>query len=190
MLGKKILKLRKTHGLSQEQLGELINVTRQTISNWELNETSPNPEQLKLLSKVFSIGTDELLDNDIQNVLENKIINTENLAKKHLKISKIIIITLYFIILFTLIFLTIYLIKIKNYYQDEFVCELNNQTIYVSLSQEEDKSFYIEAFIEEKNRHEGISETYPAGRDLETLFKSLDTLKKYVTTHGGKCSNK
>ena len=105
MLGKKILKLRKTHGLSQEQLGELINVTRQTISNWELNETSPNPEQLKLLSKVFNIGTDELLDNDIQNVLENKIINTENLAKKHLKISKIIIITLYFIILFTLIFL-------------------------------------------------------------------------------------
>ena len=41
-LGENILKLRKQHGLSQEQLGERINVTRQTISNWELDETTPN----------------------------------------------------------------------------------------------------------------------------------------------------
>ena len=47
MLGENILKLRKRQGLSQEQLGELVNVTRQTISNWELNETTPNPGQLK-----------------------------------------------------------------------------------------------------------------------------------------------
>ena len=46
-LGEKILELRKKNGFSQEQLGEKINVTRQTISNWELGETSPNPEQLK-----------------------------------------------------------------------------------------------------------------------------------------------
>ena len=50
MLGENILKLRKSKGLSQEQLGEKVQVTRQTISNWELGETSPNPEQLKLLS--------------------------------------------------------------------------------------------------------------------------------------------
>ena len=42
-LGENILKLRKQNGLSQEQLGEKVNVTRQTISNWELNETTPNP---------------------------------------------------------------------------------------------------------------------------------------------------
>ncbi len=44
MLGERILKLRKKQGLSQEQLGEQVNVTRQTISNWELNGTAPNPE--------------------------------------------------------------------------------------------------------------------------------------------------
>ena len=44
-LGNMILELRKKKGLSQEQLGEKVNVTRQTISNWELNETTPNPEQ-------------------------------------------------------------------------------------------------------------------------------------------------
>ena len=42
-LGDKILELRKKQGLSQEELGEKIDVTRQTISNWELGETSPNP---------------------------------------------------------------------------------------------------------------------------------------------------
>ena len=36
-LGEKILKLRKQKGLSQEELGEKVKVTRQTISNWELN---------------------------------------------------------------------------------------------------------------------------------------------------------
>ena len=60
-LGEKILELRKKNGFSQEQLGEKINVTRQTISNWELGETSPNPEQLKLLSKVLNVSIDELL---------------------------------------------------------------------------------------------------------------------------------
>ena len=65
-LGENIFKLRKRSGLSQEQLGERINVTRQTISNWELGETSPNPEQLKLISKELNVSIDELLDNDIQ----------------------------------------------------------------------------------------------------------------------------
>ncbi len=36
-LGEKILKLRKTNGLTQEELAEKVDVSRQTISNWELN---------------------------------------------------------------------------------------------------------------------------------------------------------
>ena len=87
-LGEKILELRKKNGFSQEQLGEKINVTRQTISNWELGETSPNPEQLKLLSKVLNVSIDELLDNDIQSVLVEKVSNTEKLAGLVLKVLK------------------------------------------------------------------------------------------------------
>lgn len=78
MLGENILKLRKKLGLSQEQLGEKVGVTRQTISNWELNETSPNPEQLKLLSKALKVSIDELLNNDVQNILVEKVSNTKN----------------------------------------------------------------------------------------------------------------
>ena len=87
-LGENIYSLRKKNNLSQEQLGEEVNVTRQTISNWELNETSPNTEQLKLLSKTFNISIDDLLDNDIKTVLVEKVSNTEKLAGIVIKILK------------------------------------------------------------------------------------------------------
>ena len=87
-LGKKILELRKKKGLSQELLGEKIGVTRQTISNWELGETSPNPEQLKLLSKELKVSIDELLNNDVKDVLVEKVSNTEKLAGLILNIIK------------------------------------------------------------------------------------------------------
>lgn len=63
-LGENIYRLRRTTGLSQEKLAEKINVTRQTISNWELGETAPNPDQLILLSKEFEVSIDELVGND------------------------------------------------------------------------------------------------------------------------------
>lgn len=87
-LGENILNLRKKNGLSQEQLGEKANVTRQTISNWELNETTPNPEQLKLLSKALKVSIDELLDNDISGILVEKVSNTEKLAGMGIKTIK------------------------------------------------------------------------------------------------------
>ena len=68
-LNKNIYNLRKERGFSQEYMAEKINVSRQAISNWELGETSPNPEQLKLLSKALNVSVDELLNNDIQMVL-------------------------------------------------------------------------------------------------------------------------
>lgn len=73
-LSQSIFELRKKNGLSQEQLGEKINVSRQTISNWELGETSPNSEQLMLLSKTLGVSVDELLGNDIQSVLVKKLV--------------------------------------------------------------------------------------------------------------------
>ena len=87
-LGQNILELRKKNGLSQEHLGEKVNVTRQTISNWELEETAPNPEQLKLLSKALNVSVDDLIDNDLQNVVLSKIKMTEKQTRTIKKILK------------------------------------------------------------------------------------------------------
>lgn len=90
MLGENILKLRKEANLSQEALGDIVGVTRQTISNWELEETAPNPEQLKLLSKAFNISIDDLLNNDIQNIIVKKVSDTEIVVNAIMKVLKTI----------------------------------------------------------------------------------------------------
>ena len=49
-LGKKLFELRKSKHLSQEQVAEQLHVTRQTVSNWELGETTPDLNQAKELA--------------------------------------------------------------------------------------------------------------------------------------------
>lgn len=60
-LGEKIQKLRKACGLSQLQLAEQLNVSRQSISKWELNESVPDINKIIKLSEVFSVSVDELV---------------------------------------------------------------------------------------------------------------------------------
>ena len=85
-LGKNINALRKEKGFSQENLAEKVNVTRQTISNWELGETSPNPEQLILLSKALDKSIDELVGNDFKHISKEEC-GSKTKAKKKIYIS-------------------------------------------------------------------------------------------------------
>lgn len=65
-----ILKLRMQKGLSQDALAEKIHVTRQAISRWEIGETVPNTETLKLLSKLFDVSINTLLGSPRQLVCQ------------------------------------------------------------------------------------------------------------------------
>lgn len=56
-----ILELRTKRGLSQDELADIIHVTRQAVSRWENGETIPNTETLKLLSKFFDVSINTLL---------------------------------------------------------------------------------------------------------------------------------
>ena len=63
-LGKKITAMRNEKSLSQEQLAEKLNVTRQTISNWENGKFYPDIDSLVNLSKFFNVSLDDLLSYD------------------------------------------------------------------------------------------------------------------------------
>ena len=63
-LGKKIMTMRNEKNLSQEQLAEKLNVTRQTISNWENGKFYPDIDSLVNLSKFFNVSLDDLLSYD------------------------------------------------------------------------------------------------------------------------------
>ncbi len=71
--GNKITNLRKEKGLSQEDLAQELNVSRQSVSKWELNETLPDAVNLKSLSKVFGVSVDYLLDEEKEEFIDETI---------------------------------------------------------------------------------------------------------------------
>lgn len=75
----KLISLRKSKGLSQEELGAELNVSRQTISKWESCQSYPDFQRLVLLSDFFGLTLDELVkDIDVQEV-RKKNLNSERL---------------------------------------------------------------------------------------------------------------
>lgn len=56
-----LIRLRKQHSLSQEKLGELLGVSRQTVSKWEIGASTPEVEKLIALCDVFDISMDEMV---------------------------------------------------------------------------------------------------------------------------------
>lgn len=61
-VGEKIQKYRKAFGMSQEELGQKLYVSRQTISLWEKDQTVPTIDNLMRLREVFGVSVDEILD--------------------------------------------------------------------------------------------------------------------------------
>ncbi len=56
-----LTRLRKSKGLSQEQLAEELNVARQTVSKWETGQSTPDIEYLSQISDLFEVSTDYLI---------------------------------------------------------------------------------------------------------------------------------
>jgi len=64
-IGSNIALYRKKIGLTQKQLGDHINVTDKTISNWENDEREPDISSISQLAKTFNISIDELISGKI-----------------------------------------------------------------------------------------------------------------------------
>ena len=185
-LGKKIAELRKKNNLSQEELAEKVGVARQTISKWEIGDTTPDINQVKIISKIFNISIDELVDNDINNVIVEKISNTEKLAGITIKILKVFGIML--IVFITLIFLFVIIFMVdmpRNDYdivgRTKISCQLNNDE-YV-YEAEYNKNYLVinsggDAYI---MNHTNI-ESY------EDVNKIVAHIEDYFNDHGGKCT--
>ena len=61
----KLLLLRRQKGMSQEQLAEMLDVSRQSVSKWEAQQTLPEPSKLILISEIFEVSIDQLLKDDL-----------------------------------------------------------------------------------------------------------------------------
>lgn len=78
-LSEKIFTLRKGSDLTQEQLAEALNVSRQSISKWESGQATPELEKIVAMSQVFGVTTDSLLQ---PSEIDELSVKTEILAKQ------------------------------------------------------------------------------------------------------------
>ena len=60
-LGEKLQTLRRSRGLSQEQLAEILEVSRQAVSKWENGDSAPDLDRLRAICTYFGVTTDYLI---------------------------------------------------------------------------------------------------------------------------------
>ena len=77
-IGEKIIKLRTAHNISQEEFADRLNISRQSVSKWEMDQALPQIEKLLKICEIFSVSADELLRDDV----EIKIVNS-NVKNKY-----------------------------------------------------------------------------------------------------------
>ena len=185
-IGNKISELRKKNGLSQEELAEKIGVARQTISKWELGETSPDIKQSKELSKIFNVSLDELTDNDIKDILVEKTSNTEKLSGLILKSIRFMII---FIILLPIILVTAKIIS-KNIHEKNSG-RLMQASIKCNLHDEEYgyEFLYYETTGEIKEAGgDGYLINITNANKSDDAYQALDIIDAYVKNNNGTCT--
>lgn len=79
-LGEKLLKLRKKKGLSQEEVADILHVTRQTVSKWETDQSMPDFDKVVPICNLYEISTEELFHNEVSTSREVEEVSMENTA--------------------------------------------------------------------------------------------------------------
>lgn len=62
MLGDRIKLIREANKLTQVEFGKILNVTKQTVSNWESNNIQPSIEIVKKIALKFGVSSDYILE--------------------------------------------------------------------------------------------------------------------------------
>ncbi len=186
-LGNKIVDLRKKNSLSQEELAEKVGVTRQTISKWELEETTPDINQAKKLSQIFKVSLDELTDNDVSAILVEKVSNTEKLAGITIKILKCFGIFLLVLFIIDIIVLGIFIItRIKSAEERKLA---GKYTITCTLDNEE----YLYEWEYNKNYQiiyaggDGWISNHTDVDKYDNANKAIAHVEDWFKDHNGKC---
>lgn len=185
-LGNKIMTLRKKNNMSQEELAEKVGVTRQTISKWELEETSPDITQAKTLSNIFKVSLDELVSNDLNSIIVEKVSNTEKLAGIIINILKV-----FGILILAVVLLMVFLIIIFSIDNDrmrdntivgkyEIKCTLDNENYVYEV--EYNTNYQIinaggDAFI---SNHIDVER-------VDDANKAIARIEDYFKDHNGTC---
>lgn len=119
-LYEKIIKLRKDKGLSQEEFGEAINVSRQAVSKWETEKTKPDIDKLKEIATFFEVSYEYLLNDEIDSIEDVKKDSKDRSNSKKIVIRiLIILIAIYLLISLYKVIALIRFYKVANSFSEE-----------------------------------------------------------------------
>jgi|GEM_PF-242490 len=82
-IGRKVYNLRKQNNMSQEQLAETLNVSRQSVSKWERDEALPDIYNLETIAEAFSVSIDYIIKKDLTSTSNDSSIELQKLRMKH-----------------------------------------------------------------------------------------------------------
>lgn len=155
----KISNLRKENNMTQEQLSEVLGVSRQSVSRWESGIAFPETDKLLQLSRLFNCTLDYLLKDDVTDKQANTIETKETIVyKKQGKLNNILNIV-FSIVLLALITLCVLLMvennKLKSNSQNGEVIEetkddLKNEEFYYEELNQSDNKLQFEKSIHNK----------------------------------------
>ena len=83
-IGEKLFELRKEKNLSQEEVADKLNVTRQTVSKWETNQSTPDFDKILPLCELFEISTEELLTGKKPEENKTQVVENNEETKKEI----------------------------------------------------------------------------------------------------------
>lgn len=182
-LGEKIIILRKQKGLSQEALAQQLDVARQTISNWENNITSPDLQQAKRLSSIFGVSLDEMCENDVREVLVDKVSNVERLAGIIIKIIKIgvALLCVYMVIMVVsvMLFANSRTENVTSKVETFMTCQLNDKEYSLQFGVVDEKVVDIKGDSYMINLVESSK--------LTSAIEIVEEVEKHFQNNGGTC---
>ena len=109
-IGEKLYELRKEKHLSQEEVAEKLDVTRQTISKWETNQSTPDFDKIRPLCELYGITADELLTGERKEIT-NQPENKQNVKEKRAKGIALGVLTYFIAIVWIMISIPVLMIN-------------------------------------------------------------------------------
>lgn len=177
-IGDRIYKIRKERNLSQEDLANMIGVSRQIVSRWESNLSVPLSDKLKIISEKLNINYDELLNGTI---MENK--KKSNIIKYMVLLVLFIVIEVIVIIIYSNIDnSTDYkCLGTQTYYIDKIYASDDNNYSYVTLVKNDIvKTIKVKKVIanniEINNTYEFVFRSNTDNDDVDYIFNNNEII--------------
>lgn len=119
-LPEKLTYLRKQKGLTQSNLAETLNVSRQAISRWEVGTAFPSTDNLKVLSTLYGVPIDYLLNDNTDDMRKSVVTQTLPKDDSDIKvIKKPISVWIYALIVIIVMFTIVTIILAGVWHKDE-----------------------------------------------------------------------